>query len=98
MEEGEIDTNAEDPFELQITMSKQKYIDESKIIFDQSTGREFDYIVNKRISAFGSTGTAGQGQGRRDRSREFRQIVVGSQQVDPHAARMQANKKRMEER
>ena len=51
-----------------ITQSKRKNIDNANIIFNQSTAKEYDFIVSKKLN--NSTLTQG------NKGREFRQIVV----------------------
>ena len=45
LEEGELDE-----FELELTQSKQKNIDACKVIFDQCSSKQYDYILNKRLT------------------------------------------------
>ena len=63
LEEGELD-----PF-LELTYSKQKLIENTKIIFDQCTSKQYDFIISKRLNR---TNSAQKTAVRRD----FRQIVV----------------------
>ena len=50
-----------------ITMSKRKNIDNANVIFGQSTSKEYDNIVTKKLNIVNMAGNKG---------REFRQIVV----------------------
>ena len=77
-------------------MSKQKFIDHSKVIFDQSTSKEYDYIVKRRLD--NERQTSADGQGRRNTSREFRQIRGGGGQSEGNLARLAEQKKQTNER
>ena len=53
------------------TTSKKKQIDRSKIIFEETTAKEYDFILNKKLlNTGGKLAQAGQA------NREFKQIVA----------------------
>ena len=52
--------------------SKKKQIDHSKIIFEESTAKEYDFILQKKMKISSPTAASGQYK----RNRDFHQIVV----------------------
>ena len=89
MEEGEIrdDENDEqmgNDYNFMLSGTKQKQINQTKIIFQKSTAREFDYIVNKKMQSNALMLHEGRQAGKQDdrkigRGNNFRQIVVNAE-------------------